>query len=57
MLGLLGSCGVGEIESLAKIGEYFRSPHLLKVPYIRLSSMLYASLARKAGAWKGEASQ
>jgi hypothetical protein len=50
MLRLLGSCGISEVQALAKIGEYFQSPHLLKVPYIRLSSMLYASLARKAGA-------
>lgn len=42
--------GMDMAEALAKIGAFFRSPHLLKVPYIRLSSMLYASLARKAGA-------
>lgn len=50
MLRILESNGLRDVEALAKVGEYFRSPYLLKVPYIRLSSMLYASLARKAGA-------
>jgi hypothetical protein len=50
LLSILESIGIRDEEALAKIGEYFRSPHLLNVPYIRLSSMLYASLARKAGA-------
>jgi hypothetical protein len=35
---------------LAKAKEYFTSKHILAVPYIRISSMLLASIARKAGA-------
>lgn len=35
-------------EQLQKVGEYFQSPHFLRLPFVRLSSMLYAAIARKA---------
>lgn len=38
------------IEQLRRIGEYLGSAHFLRVPFVRLSSMLYAALARKAEA-------
>jgi hypothetical protein len=41
---------VDPIEQLQKAGGYLQSPHLLRVPFVRLSAMLYAALARKAEA-------
>ena len=40
--------GMGEEDMFSKIIEYFNSLHILNVPYIRLSSMLFGSIARKA---------
>ena len=38
-------------EQLQRVSQYLLSPHLLlRVPYVRLQSMLYASIARKAQA-------
>lgn len=34
----------------AKLYEYFRSPALVSLPFLRLSSMIFASVARKAAA-------
>jgi hypothetical protein len=43
--------GIDDIpEQLEKVTEYFQSHHILHVPFIRLSAMLYASIARKAQA-------
>jgi len=42
--------GVRQEEILSKVSEYFLSPHLKCVPSIKISSMLYAALARKAAA-------
>jgi hypothetical protein len=39
--------GIPQEQLLSKASEYFLSPHLRHVPSIRISSMLYAALARK----------
>jgi len=36
------------MEQLRKIHEYFQSQHILRVPFISLSSKLYAAIARRA---------
>lgn len=41
---------MNENELFNKIIEYFNSPHILHVPYVKLSSMLFASIARKVSA-------
>lgn len=38
------------LQQLQKVGEYLESPHFFHVPFVRLSAMLYASIARKAQA-------
>jgi hypothetical protein len=40
------------MEQLKKVGVYLRSPHFLRLPFVRLSSMLYAAIARKAPSMK-----
>jgi hypothetical protein len=42
--------GIREDQVLSKVREYFLSPHLKDVPFIKIQSMLYAALARKAAA-------
>jgi len=46
--GLLREAGVPDEELWSKTVQYFNSPSLKHVPTIKISSMLYASLARKA---------
>jgi hypothetical protein len=36
------------MEQLRRIYEYFQSPHIRRVPFINLSSMLFAAIARRA---------
>lgn len=50
MATVLRDHGVSETEVGLRIREYFQSERFLQVPYVRLSSMLFASLARKAAA-------
>ena len=38
------------MEQLKKVSEYLQSPHFLRIPFVRISSMLYATIARKAQA-------
>jgi hypothetical protein len=40
------------MEQFKTVGEYLRSPHFLRLPFVRLSSMLYATIARKAPSMK-----
>jgi hypothetical protein len=40
------------MEQLQKVGDYLRSPHFLRLPFVRVSSMLYAAVARKASSMK-----
>lgn len=40
------------MEKLKKVDEYLQSPHFLRLPFVRLSSMLYAAIARKASSMK-----
>jgi hypothetical protein len=43
--------GIDDIpKQLEKVAEYFQSPHILHIPFVRLSAMLYASIARKTQA-------
>ena len=42
--------GVGENDLFARLSEYFRSSSLTNVPFLRISALLYAALARKAAA-------
>ncbi|MBO8129148.1 MAG: hypothetical protein H0Z39_08115 [Peptococcaceae bacterium] len=42
--------GINEDEIMSKIVAYLRSPSLKNVPFLRISAMLYAALARKAAA-------
>lgn len=39
-------------EQLKKVGEYLQSPHFLRLPFVRLSSMLYAAIELKAPSLK-----
>lgn len=50
MLREIKAAGFKDDEALRKMDEYFSSEHILEVPYIRISSMLFASIARKAKA-------
>lgn len=50
MLKLVKEYGFTGEEKLKKIQEYFFSPHLLQVPYHKISSFLFAAIARKAAA-------
>jgi hypothetical protein len=51
MTKLLGEYGVHDpATQIEKVSEYFQSTDLLRVPFVRLSGRLYASLARKAQA-------
>lgn len=40
--------GLNAEESLNKIGEFFRSSSLENIPFLKISTLLYAALARKA---------
>jgi hypothetical protein len=40
------------MAQLLKIGEYLQSPHFLRLPFVRISSMLCAAIARKAPSLK-----
>jgi hypothetical protein len=42
--------GIAECDILPKIFEYFTSPCIKEVPFLKISSMLFAALARKAAA-------
>lgn len=38
----------GPLDQIRKINEYLHSQHILRVPFINLSSMLFAAIARRA---------
>lgn len=44
----LKDTGLLEEHILPKIAEYLHSDHIKEIPYVRISAMLYASIARKA---------
>ncbi len=50
MAKILVEHGTSQADTPLRIRGYFGSDRFLQVPYVRLSSMLFASLARKAGA-------
>ncbi|MEN3004730.1 hypothetical protein [Dehalobacterium formicoaceticum] len=42
--------GLNEMEAHIKVDEFFTSPSLSKIPFLKISSLLYTALARKAAA-------
>ncbi len=46
----LQASGLAEKDLGARVYEYFTSPALASLPFLRLSSMIFASVARKAAA-------
>jgi hypothetical protein len=49
--GLFKNSGITEVECLwQKTTEFFNAPHLKNIPFLKISCMLYAAIARKAAA-------